>query len=71
MLILVDTGSTHSFVSAHFVQVAKLHTVPIPEQKVKLANGQWMQTIEQVKNLPWYIQGHTFVRHDSVEQAAI
>lgn len=28
---------------------------------MKLANGQWMQTTEQVKNLPWYIQGHTFV----------
>ena len=42
MLTLLDTGSSHSFVSAHFVRMAKLHTVPIAEQKVKLANGERM-----------------------------
>lgn len=39
MLILVDSGSTHSFISYTFVQLAQLITVPIPPKKVKLANG--------------------------------
>jgi hypothetical protein len=60
MLILVDTSSSHSFVSSHFVQLAQLPTTPVPEQRVKLENGQWMKTNRQVTNLQWYIQGHTF-----------
>jgi len=60
MLILVDTGSSHSFVSSHFVQLTKLPTVPMEQQKVKLANGNWVTTTKQVKGIQWYIQGHTF-----------
>jgi hypothetical protein len=60
MLILVDTGSSHSFISSQFVQLTKLTTSPIKAQKVKMANGQWMTTSTQVKNLTWYIQGHSF-----------
>jgi hypothetical protein len=60
MLILVDTGSSHSFVSSQFVQLTKLPTSQAPKQKVKLANGQWMETNTIVKELHWYIQGHSF-----------
>jgi hypothetical protein len=60
MLILVDTGSSHSFVSSHFVQLNRLPTSDIKPQQVKLANGNWMTTTKQVKGLDWYIQGHTF-----------
>jgi hypothetical protein len=60
MLTLVDTGSSHSFVSAHFVKLAQLPTEPIHKQKVKLANGEWMTATIKVPNLTWYIQGHTF-----------
>ena len=60
MLTLVDTGSSHSFVSAHFVQMTQLPTEPIHKQKVKLANGEWMTVAIKVPNLTWYIQGHTF-----------
>jgi hypothetical protein len=31
MLILVDTGSSHSFVSSHFVNLTKLPTVPMKQ----------------------------------------
>ena len=65
MLILVDTGSSHSFVSSHFVQIAHLPTVPISQQKVKLANGEWLTTARKVPNLQWFIQGHTF-SHDMI-----
>ena len=60
MLILVDTGSSHNFVSSQFAHLTKLPTSPIPAQKVKMATGQWMTTSRQVKNLTWYIQGHSF-----------
>lgn len=60
MLILVDTCSTHNFISSSFVHLTKLPTVPMPEQKVKLANGQWMSATHKVQNLQWYIQGMTF-----------
>ena len=60
MLILVDTGSTHSFVSAHFVTMAKLPTVPMSPQKIKLPNGEWMTTTRKVSQLTWLLQGHTF-----------
>jgi hypothetical protein len=51
MLILVDTGSSHSFVSSQFVQLTKLPITSTQPQKVKLANGQWMVTERQVKSL--------------------
>lgn len=60
MLILVNTGSSHCFVSSHFVQLNNLPTTPIAPQKVKLANDNWMTTTKQVKGLEWFLQGHTF-----------
>lgn len=36
LLILVDSGSTHSFISAQFVELAKFKTVPTSTRKVKL-----------------------------------
>jgi len=65
MFILVDTGSSHSFVSSHFVNIVSLPTVPMPQQKVKLANGEWRHTTRKVHNLQWFIHGHTF-QHDMI-----
>jgi len=59
MLVLLDSGSSHSFVSSSFVQLAKLTTVSTEPRKVKLANGQWFTTSKMVPSLHWYIQGHT------------
>jgi len=39
MLILVDTRSSHNFVSSQFANLIKLTISPIPVQKVKMANG--------------------------------
>jgi hypothetical protein len=60
MLILVDSGSTHSFISSHFVNLTQLPIVPIPPKRVKLANGQWLVTDKMVKNLECYCQGQHF-----------
>jgi hypothetical protein len=65
MLILVDTGSSHSFVSSHFVQIAHLPIASISQQKVRLANGEWLTKARKVLNLQWFIQGHTF-SHDMI-----
>lgn len=50
MLILVDSGNSHSFVSSNFVHLANLSIVLISPKQVKLANGDicqqhsWFQT---------------------------
>lgn len=59
MLVLLDSRSSHSFISSDFVKLAKLPTVPIPSRKVKLANGEYLTTTQKVQKLRWYIQGHT------------
>jgi hypothetical protein len=48
MLILVDSGSLHSFVSQQFADLANLPTVQVPARQVKLANGNWMLTSTMV-----------------------
>lgn len=59
MLILIDSGSTHSFVSSNFVQLAHIPTVSIPAKKVQVATGEWIGTNRMASNLHWYCQGHT------------
>lgn len=54
MIVLVDSGSSHSFISSHFVQVAQLSPVKMKPQQVKLANGEWMITDQEVPRLQWY-----------------
>lgn len=59
MLILVDSGSSHSFVSSQFVRLADLSTQAMPVKKVQLANGEGLQTDQIIPDLKWYCQGHT------------
>lgn len=51
MLTLLDSGSSHSFISSAFVQLAKLPTVPIPARTVRLANGDKLIAQAKVQNL--------------------
>jgi hypothetical protein len=59
MLILVDSESSHSFVSSTFVQLAGLTTTAMKPKRIKLANGECLTTDKQVPHLQWYCQGHT------------
>lgn len=59
MLILIDSGSSHSFISSQFMHLAQLPTVPTKARQVKLANGEWLLTNQKVSQLQWYCQGHT------------
>jgi hypothetical protein len=54
MLILMDSGSSHSFVSANFVANAGLPTIPTTPIKVKLPNGQILLSYKMVKHLEWW-----------------
>jgi hypothetical protein len=59
MLVLVDSGSSRSFINSSFVQLAGLEPVAMPAKMVKLANGEWLATDKMVPHLQWYCQGNT------------
>lgn len=60
MLILVDSGSTHSFVNRQFLHRTQLTAQPIASVTVKVANGEKLQCDSMIPSLQWWIQGITF-----------
>lgn len=61
--ILVDSGSSHSFLNSHLVEKLQLPVRNVPTMTVKIANGQQMSCQQMVHNFEWWIQGKTF-SHD-------
>ena len=59
MLILIDSGSSHSFISQSFLQKLHIPIVPMSPQQVKLANGHILVTNQWVPNLEWWCDGYT------------
>jgi hypothetical protein len=59
MLILVDSGSSHSFVSTTFLQTCGIKPSAMSPTVVKVANGDTMISDKQVPGMEWWIQGHT------------
>ncbi|XP_073357809.1 uncharacterized protein [Aegilops tauschii subsp. strangulata] len=60
MLLLVDSGSTHSFFSESFLSRLSVETEPLPPVSVRGGNGQHMHCDKIVRSLPWEVPGHTF-----------
>lgn len=60
MLILVDSGSSNSFINANMVDRIKCETTDGPPLPVKVANGQYMYTTKMVPALSWWSHGATF-----------
>ena len=61
VLILVDSGSTHTFVDQALLSRIKVTGEPLNRpMKVKVANGELVQCSEKVSQLTWWIQGHNF-----------
>jgi hypothetical protein len=58
--VLLDYGSSHTFFNISMV--SQLHLLPQAAKplKVKVANGQLVQTDTQVLGLKLWLQGHTF-----------
>lgn len=60
MLVLVDSGSSNSFINKHFVERLGLHTRPCTMARVQVANGDFLSSAAQVHQLAWWANGHTF-----------
>jgi len=61
MLLLVDSGSSHTFIDQQLVDKLQCQTTQLPNAlKVKVANGQFMRCTDEVQGLEWWIQGTTF-----------
>jgi hypothetical protein len=60
MVILVDFGSSHSFVSSVFLVQTGIPSQPVAPVQVRVANGEVLSSDHQVKELEWWAQGYTF-----------
>jgi hypothetical protein len=60
MLLLVDSGSNHTFVNANFAKRLQCHTVLILVVSVKVANRATLTCAEMVPQLQWWAEGHSF-----------
>lgn len=61
LMILIDSGSTHSFVSSQVIKILKLPIQPCyAKLKVTVANGQVMYTDSYCPNFKWQMQEESF-----------
>uniref|UniRef100_A0A0A9AXC3 Uncharacterized protein n=1 Tax=Arundo donax TaxID=35708 RepID=A0A0A9AXC3_ARUDO len=60
MLILIDSGSSHSFINSSFAKRVGVQTVQMKPAQVKVANGEMLVSNSQIKGLEWWTQGQTF-----------
>lgn len=60
MLMLVDSSSSHCFVSSTFLKKIGIQPVPTPPKIVKVANGEILISNTMVPQLECWIQGYTF-----------
>lgn len=60
MLLLVDSGSTHSFVNSSFAAQIGAATTTISPISVRVANGQRLHCTAMVPQLQWCVQEHQF-----------
>jgi hypothetical protein len=60
MLALVDSGSSHYFISAHFLLKAGITPQPTTPKQVRVANGSILISDKYVPNLDWWVQGQSF-----------
>jgi hypothetical protein len=60
MLILVDSGSSNSFINENMLDRIQCEVQDAPPIPVKVANGQYMYTTKIVPALTWWSHGATF-----------
>jgi len=60
LLILIDSGSTCTFISTKTATALNCVLMPAPPIQVAVANGDKLQSNHQVLNFSWWSQGHTF-----------
>ena len=59
MLTLIDSGSSHSFISAAFLKKLGVTPVPTTAKQVKLPNGEILLSDNIIPDLSWWCNGHT------------
>jgi hypothetical protein len=59
-LLLVDSGSSATFINSTFVQQPGLLPQPVSAIRVKTASGQELVSTAMVKAIEWWCDGHTF-----------
>jgi hypothetical protein len=60
-IILVDSGSSSSFIHPHVLSKIQCTVTEVPSMAVKVANGEFMHTSKLVPEFTWWSQGATFV----------
>jgi hypothetical protein len=61
VLILVDSGSSHCFMSDSIASKLHVHSQQVPASKVRVAGGGILSCDRQIPNYVWSAQGHSFV----------
>jgi hypothetical protein len=59
MLVLLDCGSSHSFISASFLSQVGIQPTTTQPKKVKVDNGEIFISNKMVPQLDWWWQGQT------------
>ena len=60
ILVLVDSGSSTSFINKQLVDRMGLTVHPCASCKVRVANGEIMYSDTMVRSLEWWANGHTY-----------
>lgn len=61
VLILLDSGSTHSFMDSALLPRIQVTPQPLPKEiAITVANGEKLVCSSEVPQLNWWIQGQTF-----------
>lgn len=60
ILILIDSGSVASFISADLAQKLQCTTSTMPARQFTVADGRPVNCTEYVPDFEWGVQGHTF-----------
>jgi hypothetical protein len=61
IMLLPDSGTSHSFVSEHVFGLLQGVTTTRVPTKVKVANGQILQSNVEILNVEWFIHGCAFI----------
>jgi hypothetical protein len=60
MLMLVDSGSSSTFISEHMTKQLQLQVEECPTVQVKVASGHKMICNSMVRNVEWWSHGHFY-----------
>jgi hypothetical protein len=60
VLILVDSGSSHCFISDSIASKLHVHSQQVPASRVRVAGGGILSCDRQIPNCVWSAQGHSF-----------